>query len=47
MTEPAKAEEVQVDQPSCSEGEVGKSSDKQPEVDVGEENSPDQSDTAQ
>jgi len=47
MTEPAKAEEVQVDQPSCSEGEVGKSSDKQPEVDVGEGDSPDQSDTAQ
>merc|ERR1719483_120751 len=34
------------DQPSCSEGELGNSTDKQ-EVEVGEGNSPDQSDTAQ
>merc|ERR1712129_82809 len=39
------AEEREVaDQPSCSEGELGNSTDKE---EVGEGNSPDQSDTAQ
>jgi len=46
IAEPASLEEAQADQPTCSEGELAQSRDKQEEV-VGEGNSPDQSDTAQ
>ena len=40
-------EDTPADQPSCSEGEPGVVTDKQEEEQVGEGNSPDQSDTAQ
>jgi len=45
--EVVKVEEVQGEQPTCSEGEVGKSTVKPQEVEVGDGNSPDQSDTSQ
>jgi len=47
LAEAAKVEEAQAEQPTCSEGEVGKSTVKQQEVEVEDGNSPDQSDTAQ